>query len=403
LESVVGARGTALYLKSRDGEELVPAFLTAGCPPLASVPEEVWAGGKADQQALGSYLRLAKVPVSEGVLGYCLRENESMLVRDVGGHESMEGLEYGPGIEAMLAPVRHAGRELGVLVATRDHGGKQFTANDMDVFRSLAEQSAFALGNSMVHREASEKRRMVRELRVARHVQQVLLPGDDPDLAGYRVYGTNVPARIISGDYYDYIPLDDGRLGVAIADVSGKGVSAGLMMATCRSALRAAVAEASPAQALAAVNRQLFPDMREDMFISMAYLVLQNGSGRLTLARAGHDAPLMYRKATGEIEVLKPGGLALGVDEGTVFERVTKDFEAGFESGDCLLLYTDGVNEAQNGDEEEFGRERMQEVFRKTAVLGAEEVVKALQREVDRFVGENPQMDDITLIAIEKR
>ena len=255
----------------------------------------------------------------------------------------------------------------------------------------------------MVHREASEKRRMVRELRVARHVQNVLLPEEDPKVSGYRVYGTNVPARIISGDYYDYIPLEDGRLGVAIADVSGKGVSAGLMMATCRSALRAAVGGESPAEALATVNRQLFPDMREDMFISMAYMILENGSGRMTLARAGHDAPLMFRKATGEIEVLKPGGLALGVDEGPVFERVTQDFAAEFAPGDCLLLYTDGVNEAQNGDDEEFGKERMLEVFRKAAPLGGEEVLVALQREVDEFVGDNPQMDDITLIAIEKR
>lgn len=403
LEEVLGAHGAALYLKSKDGSALVPAFLSEQCPPLASVPEEVWAGGQADQKALGSYLRLAKVPVDEGVMGACLRDGEGMLIPDVAAHGSMEGLAYGPGIEAMLAPVRHAGRELGVLAVTRTHGEGPFTENDADVFRSLAEQSAFALGNSMVHREASEKRRMVRELRVARHVQQVLLPVENPDLAGYRVYGTNVPARIISGDYYDYIPLENARMGVAIADVSGKGVSAGLMMATCRSALRAAVAEASPAEALAAVNRQLFPDMREDMFISMAYLILENGSGRLTMARAGHDAPLMYRKATREIEELKPGGLALGVDEGPVFERVTKDFEERFESGDCLLLYTDGVNEAQNGEEEEFGKERMLEVFKDAAAMGAEEVVKALQREVDAFVGDNVQMDDITLIAIEKR
>jgi sigma-B regulation protein RsbU (phosphoserine phosphatase) len=403
LEEVLDGEGAALYLNSHDGGHLVPAYLSEGCPPLMSVPEEVWLDGKADRKALSSYLRLAKVPVGRGVLGWCLRRGESMWVRDVGTHESMEGLEYGGGIEAMLAPVRHGGKDLGVFLVVRQPGDARFTRNDFAVFRSLAEQSSFALLNSMVHREAGEKRRMVRELRVARDVQQVLLPGADPDLPGYRIYGTNVPARIISGDYYDYIPLENNQLGVAIADVSGKGVSAGLMMATCRSALRAAAGNTSPAGALAAVNRQLFPDMREDMFISMAYVVLENGMGRMTMARAGHDAPLMFRKGSGEVEVMKPTGLALGIDEGPVFERVTGDFEAQFETGDCLLLYTDGVNEAENEAGEEFGKDRMREVFRTAASRGADQVVSELQRELGEFVGGNKQMDDITLIAIEKR
>lgn len=404
VEEVLSGDGAALYLVSEDGEHLVPAFLSEGCPPLMSVPGEIWADGKADRKALSSYLRLAKVPPGEGVLGFCLEKGESMRVTDVGSHESMAGLEYGSAIEAMLAPVTHGGRDLGVLFVARQPGDAPFTQNDFAVFRSLAEQSSFALLNSMVHREAGEKRRMVRELRVARDVQQVLLPGADPEMAGYRIYGTNVPARIISGDYYDYIPLEEHRLGVAIADVSGKGVSAGLLMATCRSALRAAaLGEISPAGALAAVNRQLFPDMREDMFISMAYLVLENGTGRMTMARAGHDAPWMYRKESGELEVLKPGGLALGIDAGPVFERVTEDYEAQFQTGDCLLLYTDGINEAENEEGEEFGKDRMREVFRRSAGLGAEEIVKELQRELQDFVGGNKQMDDITMIAIEKR
>ena len=185
-------------------------------------------------------------------------------------------------MEALLAPVTHAGRDLGVLAMVGHRGGRPVSEKDFEVFRSLAEQSSFALGNSLIHQEAAEKRRLDRELRTASDVQRVLLPGADPEPAGYRIHGTNVPARIISGDYYDYIELPDGQLGVAIADVSGKGVSAGLMMATCRSALRSLAGPCrSPAGALAAVNRQLFPDMREDMFISMAYVMLENGSGRL--------------------------------------------------------------------------------------------------------------------------
>jgi sigma-B regulation protein RsbU (phosphoserine phosphatase) len=370
------------------------------------VPEDVWQKGLQDEGSLASYLRLAKGPAGEGVLGHCVRTTESVRIGNLSDHESFAGLEGGcrTTVRAMLAPVGYAGKPIGVLALVRNPDRPEFTGNEFELFRSVAEQSAFALGNALVHLEASAKRQMDRQLRVAADVQRVLLPAAEPEFPGYRIHGMNVPAQLISGDYYDYITLDGNALGVAIADVSGKGVSAGLMMATCRSALRAAVVEnGSPAAAVGVVNRQLFPDMREDMFISLAYLVLESDSGRVRMARAGHDAPLMFRKDSAEIEVMKPGGLALGVDEGPVFERVTRDFEASFESGDCLLLYTDGVNEAENLKGEEFGKERLREAFREAAPRGAEAVVAEMQDRLARFVGGNRQMDDITLIAIERR
>jgi sigma-B regulation protein RsbU (phosphoserine phosphatase) len=143
--------------------------------------------------------------------------------------------------------------------------------------------------------------------------------------------------------------------------------------------------------------------MREDMFISMAYVILESGSGRVRLARAGHEPAILFRRASEGIELLKPGGLAIGIDDGPVFERVTGDLEIELGPGDCLLLYTDGVNEAENRIGEEFGKERLGEVFSRAAREGAEAAVKALQDELRRFVGDRRQMDDITMIAIERR
>ncbi len=406
VEEVLGADGGALYLLNEEGSYLVPSYLSEGCPPLAVVPEKIWKREAKEGGALMSYLRLAKVPVGAGVLGHCVQKPASFRVASLKEHESFGEVDRARlrGVPAMLVPVCYAGKPIGVLALVREAGRAVFTTNEFDLFCSVAEQSAFALGNALVHMEASAKRKMDRQMRVAADVQKVLLPAEEPQLPGYRVHGMNVPAQLISGDYYDYISLEGDELGVAIADVSGKGVSAGLMMATCRSALRAAaIRTRSPAEALAVVNRQLFPDMREDMFISLAYLILESGSGRMRMARAGHDAPLMFRRASGEIEVLRPGGLALGVDEGPVFERVTRDFETAFEAGDCLLLYTDGVNEAENKAGEEFGRERLHEAFREAAPQGSEAAVEALRDSLGRFVGGNRQMDDITLIVIERR
>jgi phosphoserine phosphatase RsbU/P len=245
---------------------------------------------------------------------------------------------------------------------------------------------------------------MESELRNAREVQRILLPQSDPIVPGFRISGTNLPARIISGDYYDYISLENGRFGIVIADVSGKGVPAGLLMAMCRSALRSVAGmESSPSKALALVNRQLFPDIREDMFISMAYAILDEGTGTITLSRAGHDPALCYRRATGKVELLRSPGLALGIDSGAVFERVTSDAVVTLAAGDCILFYTDGIKEAIGPDEEEYGMERMSEAFRNAAPLGAEAVLHRMQEELKQFTGEGPQMDDITLVAIEKR
>jgi sigma-B regulation protein RsbU (phosphoserine phosphatase) len=175
-------------------------------------------------------------------------------------------------------------------------------------------------------------------------------------------------------------------------------------MAMCRSVLRSmAGGYDSPADALAQVNRQLFPDIREDMFISLFYAVIEGDGGTIKLARAGHDPALLYRAAERSVTLLKPPGLALGIDEGDVFERVTKVQEIQMQPGDCLLFHTDGVKEAIDSAGEEFGMDRLREAFRDGASLGAEATIRAVERELARFAGDAPQMDDVTLVAIEKR
>ena len=406
IDKVVTATGGAIYFVAEESDYLNPSYVSEECPPLIGIPEDVRMKAERDPRAIDSHIRLSRVGLNEGILGHCLTIGEPMHVDDVKNHPSFrEALpRYTENISALVAPLRYAGKDMGVLAVARRHQDGFFSENDYAVFKSAAEQSSFAIGNARIHREASEKRAMESELRTAREVQQVLLPQSDPVVPGFRISGTNLPARIISGDYYDYIDLGDGKCGIVIADVSGKGVPAGLLMAMCRSALRSvAIGETSPAKALALVNRQLFPDIREDMFISMAYGILDGMTGTMTLARAGHDPALCFRRADEKVESLRSPGLAVGVDSGQVFERITKDQEVVLQPGDCILFYTDGVREAIDSQEEEFGMERMAEVFRHAAPLGAETVLKRMQEELKAFTGECAQMDDITLVAIEKR
>jgi len=150
------------------------------------------------------------------------------------------------------------------------------------------------------------------------------------------------------------------------------------------------------------VNRQLYPDIKEDMFISMAYLILDHEHNGVTLARAGHDAPLLYKRRAKTVTPVKSPGMVVGIDSGNVFDRLTSDFAVALERDDCLVLYTDGVTEALNSEGDEFGLDRMAQSVRGSATGGAPAIVKKVIEDVRTFTGANPQNDDITLIAIHK-
>jgi sigma-B regulation protein RsbU (phosphoserine phosphatase) len=291
-----------------------------------------------------------------------------------------------------------------VLIVARADATERFSSADGQVLSTLAEQSAFTLRSAEVFSEAAEKRRIDHDLQVAYEIQRILLPSKAPKFQGYDLAGINVPARHVSGDYYDFLNVDSDHCGVVIGDVSGKGVPASLIMATCRSVIRSvASGELSPSSVLKKVNAMVFPDMKEDMFISMAYVLLHCNDPKVTLSRAGHDAPFLYRAADKSCCRVNPPGMAVGIDGGAVFNRVTHDFALEMSSGDCLILYTDGVTEALDSSGEEFGVENVTRVIVDSAPMGADVVVERLTAELKNFVGEAPQHDDITLIVICKK
>lgn len=402
---ILDAHGGALYLSDRSGNKLVPAFLSKGCPPLVPVPGHILHQAATTPAALEGFLRMHTVPPGEGLIGTVWQTAQPVCLADVHEVPELARLRETPlGTASVMAtPLLYGKQNMGVLALGNGPMGAPFSQSDFVVFKSIAEQSAFALYNAIIYSEANEKKRLDHDLEIARDIQRILLPEQSPAIPGFEIAGVNIPARQVSGDYFDYIRIDGHRLGVAIADVSGKGVPASLIMAICRSVLRSqAPQNSSPAEVLKAVNRQLYPDIREDMFISMAYLVIDHLNGSVTLARAGHDAPLLYRRAQETVELIKSPGMVLGIDSGSVFDRVSSDFAITLERDDCLVLYTDGVTEALDINGYEFGLERMIQSVRASAANGAPAIIKRLIDDLRNFVGAQPQNDDITLITIRK-
>jgi sigma-B regulation protein RsbU (phosphoserine phosphatase) len=393
---ILDAHGGALYLAGKNEDLLAPVFISKGCPPMVDVPRHVLDQAVSAPIALESFLRLHPVRRGEGIIGQCWESGLASVLE--GSATSICGTE-----SALVGPLIYRRKILGVLGLANGPASTPFSPADLKVFKAITEQGAFALYNEVVYFEAGEKKRLDHDLEIAREIQSILLPSHPPSVPGYELSGLNIPARQVSGDYFDYIRMDPTRLGVTIADVSGKGIPASLIMAMCRSVIRSeAINKTSASEVLRRVNRQLYPDIKEDMFISMAYLILDADGRQVTLARAGHDAPLLYRAATGDVEKLNPKGMALGIDSGEVFNRVCADYSFALEKGDCILLYTDGATEALDQEGMEYGLPRLVQGLQASAPHGAANVVKYLAEDVKTFAGNYPQHDDITLIAIAK-
>ena len=254
---ILGAHGGALYLTDPSGQALRPAFATRNCPPFYEVPAAVL---QEPGFSWSSYVRIHAVGAGEGTLGAVWRDGEPLLLR---GEDSRLRPLRAAALQvtsAMLCPLNYGAQNLGVLAIARGPEIELFQSAEFQIFKAIAEQSAFALYNAIIFSEAAEKRRLDQDLAVAHEIQRILLPTDAPEVEGFQIAGINVPAQQVSGDYYDYIPVDENHCGVAIADVSGKGVPASLIMAMCRSVLRSrAEGQLSPANALRVVNAQLFP------------------------------------------------------------------------------------------------------------------------------------------------
>jgi serine phosphatase RsbU (regulator of sigma subunit) len=255
-------------------------------------------------------------------------------------------------------------------------------------------------------RDAAEKKRLEEELRIAHEIQMSLLPHGPLSIPGLSITALCVPAREVGGDYYDVLPLDDGRVGVLIADVSGKGTSAALYMAELKGlVLSLSRIHTSPRDLLIDANRIIANHLDARSFITMTYAVIDLHLRTMTYARAGHT-PLIYLPggpgADRRLRVLAPDGLVLGlkIDNGELFERLLKEETIAIHSGDLYLFFTDGITEAMNEGDDCFGETRLAHLVEEHAHLPSDQLRERVLREIEAFVGRAPQHDDMTMILL---
>jgi serine phosphatase RsbU (regulator of sigma subunit) len=303
----------------------------------------------------------------------------------------------------VVVPLVSQGELIGLLNLGPRLSQQEYSADDRKLLNDLATQTAPAVQVAQLVRQqqqqAQERERIEQELRVARLIQQTLLPKTVPEIAGWDVADFYRPAREVGGDFYDFLEFEDGHLGIIVGDVTDKGVPAALVMATTRTMLRASAQRLdSPGAVLRQVNDVLVPDMPPNMFVTCLYAILDPRTGRLRYANAGQDLPYQRHKGRpGDTSELRATGMPLGLMPGMAYEEK----EAMIEAGDSILFYTDGLVEAHDPRREMFGIPRLQGFI--GAHPGGAPMIDFLLSELARFTGEEwEQEDDITLVTLQR-
>jgi sigma-B regulation protein RsbU (phosphoserine phosphatase) len=354
-------------------------------------------------------LKSEEFPMGEGVVGRVAEQLRGELLVDAAADPRMVKHDD-PALKVrsvIVVPLMFRGRFFGVLAVANPGSEPYFNQADFSLLQSLAEQAALALHNAEFLHLQVERRQLDVDLAIARGIQQMLLPRETPALPGLELDARYAAAQQVGGDLYDFVLLPDSRLGIAVADVSGKGIAASMLMAICRTNFRQIAARhASPSEVLIELNRTLAVDVQAGLYVTMIYAIIDPARNRVTLARAGHELPLFVRRdpahGGARADFIASEGMALGLVPDEAFAPTITDHTEVMAAGDVLVLYTDGVTETPNEDGKEFSGARLADVARMLHHRAPREINDHVLEALQRFSGSGAQRDDLTLVTVRR-
>lgn len=303
------------------------------------------------------------------------------------------------GLRSVLCvPIIQKNQALGVIYVDNRFQNGIFSQNDLEFLSSIASSAGIAIDNARLYRIAVEKGRMERELQMARDVQRHLIPPNTPQLPGWEFAACWKPAHEVSGDFYDFIPMADDRLGVVVADVSDKGMPAAMFMALSRSVIRSVVGQDDDlSREIGKVNQLVWRDSSEGAFITLFFAQFIASDNVIKYVNAGHNPPMVFHARDKKFEYLSRTGMAAGVEGDTVYQQGV----VNLDNDDFVLMYTDGVTDAQIG-KSNFGAERLMKAALDNSALSAKQLVTQLEKDLCQFSGSGDPVDDITMLVAKK-
>lgn len=299
--------------------------------------------------------------------------------------------------------ISSTGKALGILYAvkTKSYG---FDPDDLAMLEAYANQAMIALENAQLLKESLERERLEQELRIARDVQQRLLPQKLPNIKNLEVESLTITAYEVGGDYYDFIELDDQNYCVIVGDVSGKGTSAAFYMAEAKGVIQSLSQSLKrPGELLINANKILYASMEKKSFITMTAAIIDGENRTMSFSRAGHCPLLRFCGNSHQVQYLQPSGIGIGLENGKVFEKSLIEQNLPLNSGDILVFYTDGLSEARNAKNEEFGDERIGELIRLNHKKSAAQLKELLIDSILKFLDGNNLADDLTMVLIKAK
>ncbi len=334
-----------------------------------------------------------KLKIGQGLIGWVAKTGQPVIVPDVRQDNRYVNARIATRSE-MVVPIASGDRVIGVFNLESD-SPDAFREEDLRLLADFAAQAALSIERAQLFAERVQKRRLEGELAIARQIQHSFFPKRIPGLTGFDLYGGNVPSSEVGGDYYDFIPIVENQVGIAVADVSGKGIPAALIMAAFRASLKAEIRNNYAIRTIMAkVNSLMHESIEAGNYVTAFYGVLDSQKRIFTFSNAGHNPPLV-RHGDGRREYLTKGGVALGIFTDSAY----KEKPYPLQGGDLLVLYTDGVTEARNEKDEEFGLGRLEQLIDENRALPAREIYEAIEGEVTRFQNYR-RHDDFTLIVL---
>ena len=357
--------------------------------------DEIWS-----LVGLGLEKEEIRLPASRGIAGWVAQHGEIVNLLD-----AYEDPRFEPEVDRRLnyrtrsllcLPIRNKdGQTTGVLQLLNKKGGP-FQAADVSLLGSLSVHVALALENAQLHRDVLAKQRMERDLALARSIQLGLLPEKSPQIEGFELEASHQTSLEVGGDYYDFIPLGSQTMLNVVADVEGKGVGSAMVMANLQATLHALIAHVHSLERLvSALNDRMLADTRGQKYMTMYLSILDQRNKTLHYVNAGHVPPILLR-ADGSVEYLREGGMVVGLFPNVPFERGN----VKLNSGDILAGYTDGITEASNPEDEEFGYDRLVELLKKHRNASAREIVDYTLAEVERFSRGGTHEDDRVMLVM---
>lgn len=395
-----------IYLYNADRTQLFARAVSGIFPPLYNADRIHIDTLLAKSEYLETLVKTRPVAAGEGLIGSAAAVGNGIIIEDaeIDARVPTYTDDFLKIHSLLIVPMRFGNEVLGVIALANRTDGMPFTPGDLNLLQAMADQASVPIHYAGLKADLDRKRQLDRDMRVAQQIQMSLLPQDLPQQEGVRLAAYNLPALNIGGDYYDFIQIDSEHIGIAIADVSGKGIGGAMMMAVCQGVLRArAPQEQSPARMLCELNRVLSANLAEDMFITMLYMVFNTRTRELLFARAGHERPLLKRANQSAPEALNAAGIAIGLADAEIFDAAIRDSSVQLSSGDVVVIYTDGITEALNEQNEEWGAANLLDTITSASSSGVDELIQAVRTRLALHVGAQQQYDDITLLALEIR